>query len=94
MVAVHACVPEGGCSAHTVGAVSQKVDAICFDGGSSAHEGGYFVHAVDALSHNVYAICCDIFCIAHEDGCTDPAVVAVPPEVSLNVEAVLMNWMQ
>ena len=47
-------------------AVSQKVDAIYCDGGSSGHEGGF----------------------------SEPAVIAVPPVWSLNVDAVTMQWLQ
>ena len=47
-----------------------------------------------AVSHNVKAVCCDGGCSAHEVGCSDPAVVAVPPAVYLNVDAVVMQWMQ
>ena len=34
------CFPECECSAHAEHAVSHKVDAVCCDGGYSAHEGG------------------------------------------------------
>ena len=42
----------------------------------------------------VDAACCAVGCSAHEGGCSDPAVVAVPTEVSLSVDAVPMQWMQ
>ena len=50
--------------------------------------------AVDALFHKLDAVCCDGSCSAHEGGCSDPSVVAVPTAVSLNVDAVLRQWMQ
>ena len=43
-------VPECECSRHAVAAESQKVEAICCDGGCSAHEGGCCAHAVDEVS--------------------------------------------
>ena len=49
--------------------------------------------AVDSVPHKVNAVCCDGRCRAHECGCSDPAVVAVPTAVSLNVNAVPMQWM-
>ena len=36
----------------------------------------------------------DCGCRAHECGCGDPAVVAVSPSGSLNVDAESMQWMQ
>ena len=48
----------------------------------------------DAVLTKVDAPCCDVGCSAHEGGCSDSAMVAVPPAVSLNVDAVLKHWMQ
>ena len=59
-------VPERGCSAHAMAAVSQKVDAVCCVRGSSAHEGRFH----------------------------DLAVVAVSSAVSLDLDAVPMQWIQ
>ena len=48
----------------------------------------FIAEAVDAVSHKVIAVCCYGRCSAHEGGGSDPAVVAVPSAVSLNVDAV------
>ena len=57
-------------------------------------ECGCSAHAVVAVSHKVDVVCCDGRCSAHEGGCSEPEVVAVPPEVYLKVDAVVMQWMQ
>ena len=49
---------------------------------------------MNAVSHKVDAVCCDGGCSAQEGGCNDPAEVAVPPSVYLNVDALLTQWMQ
>ena len=49
---------------------------------------------MDAVSHKVDAVCFVGGCSAHQGGCGEPAVVAVPPTFSLNVDAVPMQCMQ
>ena len=48
---------------------------------------------MDAVSLKVDAVCCDRGCSSHEGGCRFPAVVAGPPAVSMNLEAVIMQCM-
>ena len=43
---------------------------------------------MDAVSHKADAVCCNGGCSAPEGGCGDPAVVAVPPSDSVNVDSV------
>ena len=50
-------------------------------------------HAVDAVSHKEDAVCFVRGCSGQEGGCDEPAVVEMPPTVSLNVDAVPMEWM-
>ena len=76
-------VPEFGCSAHAVDEVSHKVDALCCDGGLSDYEGGSSDPGVTA-----------VHCSATSAVCSVAAVVAVLHSVSLNVDAVLKQWMQ
>ena len=52
-----------------------------------------YVVTEDAVLTKVDAACCDVGCSGHEGGCSDPAVVAVPTSVSLNVDAVPIHWM-
>ena len=78
-------------------AVLMKVDAVslqCLQCPCIVRECGCSSHAVDPVSHKVDAVFCGGGCSAHEGGCSDPAVVAVHPAVSLNVDAVNMQWMQ
>ena len=49
---------------------------------------------MDEVSQKVDAVCCHGECSAHEGGCSDPAVVAGLPAISLNVDALLMQCMQ
>ena len=49
---------------------------------------------MDAVSHKADAVCFVRGCSDHEGGCGEPAVVAAPPTVSLNEDAVSMQCMQ
>ena len=46
------------------------------------------------MSQKVDAVCHDVLCSYHEGGCSVPAVPAVPPSLSENVDAVVLQWMQ
>ena len=46
--------------------------------------------AVDAVSQKADKVFCVVGCTAHESGCSDSVVVAVPPAMSRNVDAVPM----
>ena len=50
--------------------------------------------AVDEVSHKADAVCFVRGCSAHVGGSAEPAVLMVPPRVSLNVHAVPMQCMQ
>ena len=50
--------------------------------------------AVNTVSYKAGAVCFVGRFSAHEGGCIEPAVLAVPPTVSLNVDAVPMQCMQ
>ena len=49
---------------------------------------------MDAESHNAVAISFVGGFSAHDGGCGEPAVVAVPPALYQNLDAVLMQWIQ
>ena len=76
-------VPEFGCSAHAVAAVSEKSEAVCCDGGFNANEGRYSEPAV--ITEHLPLTFCSMQC---------PAWFALPAALSLNFHAVHMQWMQ
>ena len=81
----------------TEDAVHMKADAVTLQwlqDPSIALECGCRGHAVDAVSHKVDAVCFVRGCSSHESGCRELSLVAVPPTVSLNVDAVPMQCMQ
>ena len=81
----------------TEDAVPMKGDAVSLQwlqGPGHVLECGCSAHSVNAVAHHVHKVCCDGGCSAHESLCSDPAVVAVHPAVSLNVDAVPRHWMQ
>ena len=96
--------PEFCCSTHAVAAVSQKVDAICCDGGSSAHKGGYSESSGDEVPH---AVSLNVDCSHHavaavlykDDAvCCDGGRSAheggcIDPAVVLLPTAVCLMWM-
>ena len=53
-----------------------------------------YVVTEDAVLTKVDAARCDAGCSAHEGGCSVAAVVAVPHALSLNLDAVPMQWLQ
>ena len=50
--------------------------------------------SVDTISHKADAIYCDGECTDHEGGRSDVAVVKVPAALSVNVDAVPVQWKQ
>ena len=76
-------LPECGCSAHALDAVSLKVAGLFNDGGFSDHEGGCSDPALIAVQlqcHFSWMQCC---CSGYK-----------PTALSLNVDIVSMQWMQ
>ena len=94
-------VPERGCSAHAMAAVSVKVDAVCCVRGGSGHEGGCkdaAVVAVHMQCHLSWMLCpcsrCSTTCTVPEFGCSAHAVmkyVVMEDAVPMKADAVILQ---